>query len=108
VGVASSAFFQAAQFLKKKPAKNNNALPDSETLQEKTKRMIIDDQEEWLRFQEDLRRKGITTNAATRESLCSYINDRRSEEAIDKCLDGWEKSERRLSTSMTKFKQRTE
>ena len=89
-GVASSAFVHAANFIKKRP-EQNNALPESETLEEKTKRMIIDDQEEWLKFQDHLRKKGVATSVATRESLIACLSMRRSEQAINESLKVWEK-----------------
>ena len=103
VGRATSAFAQAANFARKGPD-NSKALPEIETLEEKTKRMIVDDPDEWLKFQEHLRETGVSTSTAARESLIPYLNKRRSEAAIDRSLDVWQQSERRLSVSMGKFR----
>ena len=103
VGRATSAFVQAANFITKR-TDNSNTLPEIETLEEKTKRMIVDDQEEWLKFQEHLRETGVSTSTAARESLIPYLNKRRSEAAIDRSLDVWEQSERRISVSLDKFR----
>ena len=81
----------------------NRENKDEDFLTSRIKQLIIDDDVEWSRFQNELRVAGITTNQAIRQRLRDYINMREEEEYIDTCLNAWKQSEKIFLKADSRF-----
>ena len=78
---------------------------DEDALSERTKQLIIEDDGQWARFQNELRHDGITTNGAIQQRLSEYIDMREEEKHIDACLNALDQSKRILLRANSRFVQ---
>ena len=103
VGNVADNVSKTANFFKKKRTGRDSEEHKIETLEEKTKRLITDDNFQWVRFQEELRENGIVTNYSIEIYFYHYIRLREAEVEIDRCVQQYEDSQKTSAESMKNF-----
>merc|ERR1712157_636163 len=81
----------------------NKSLFDEMSFEQKVKKLVVDDKDQWKKFIELLKNEGIATNAGVKIRLVYFVTERENIMRIQERMDAEEKMKQTDETKQKKF-----